>query len=103
MPSTRGWERRGWRRPGLVRERSDGAAVREQAAFTLKEGEISEVVETQFGYHVIKVAEHLPAFTVPLDKVKDQIEQYLLQGHREEATAAFVVSLKAKHKIEILI
>lgn len=86
-----------------VFERGQMVPPFEQAAFTLKEGEISEVVETQFGYHVIKVAEHLPALTVPLDKVRDQIEQYLLQGHREVATAAFVVSLKAKHKIEILI
>jgi peptidyl-prolyl cis-trans isomerase C len=46
----------------------------EQAAFTLKPGDISEPVKTPFGYHIIKVEEHT---TRPLAEVKPDIEKKL--------------------------
>jgi peptidyl-prolyl cis-trans isomerase C len=72
-------------------------------AFTLKPGAVSDLVETQFGYHIIKVAEKQAARTIPLDEVRPQVEEYLQNRNREEQTDAFVKALRAKGKVEILI
>jgi len=49
----------------------------EQAAFSMKAGEISPVIQTQFGFHILKVDEIQEASTQPLEKVKAQIEVLL--------------------------
>lgn len=45
----------------------------EDAAFKLKQGEISDVVESDFGYHIIQLTAVKPAVVKPLDEVKSQI------------------------------
>ncbi len=74
----------------------------DQVAFTLKPGDISNLVETQFGYHIIKVTEKKDPRVVPLDEVKPQLEQFLQARQREEKTAAFIESLKTKNRVEVL-
>ncbi len=44
----------------------------DEVAFALKPGEISDVVTTQFGYHIIKVTDRKPAGTVPFEEVSDR-------------------------------
>jgi len=72
----------------------------EEAAFKLKPGEVSDIVESQFGYHLIKVADKKPAETKTYDQVKDELGQYLKQQKVNQQLAQYVDQLKSKDTIE---
>jgi peptidyl-prolyl cis-trans isomerase C len=64
---------------------------------------VSDVVETDFGYHIIKVVEKQPGRTVPLDEAKPRIQQFLESQNRDKQTNAFVTGLRSKGTVEIFI
>jgi len=73
----------------------------EEAAFSLKPGEVSDIVKTRFGYHLIKVTDKKPESTVPFEDIKGRIEQYLKQGEVQKEVRELVDELRKDAKVEI--
>lgn len=71
----------------------------EKAAFELKLGQLSDVVETEYGYHIIKATGHKDAGSLLFEKVKDSIIKYLAQQKQQEFISEYIESLKAKANI----
>jgi parvulin-like peptidyl-prolyl isomerase len=70
------------------------------AAFKLKTGEISDIVETPYGYHIIKATDRKASKVTPLDdKVRDKIRNYLQQSKLTEVRTKTLADLKKDAKI----
>ena len=72
----------------------------EAAAFSQEIDKVGDVVETQFGYHLIKTTKHEQAGVRSLADVKDQLQDYLTGKKKQEALLAYIEELKAKANIE---
>lgn len=74
----------------------------EEATFAAKPGAVTPIVETEFGYHLIKVLEAKAAGTASLEEAKNSIRSFLDRKAKQEALVKHVEDLKGKAKVEIL-
>lgn len=74
----------------------------EEAAFALEEGEISEPVRTQYGYHIIQVLERRRAEGEEFENAKESIRQSLQQQRLQQALNEWIGGLRSTAKVEIL-
>ncbi|KAF0217004.1 MAG: PpiC-type peptidyl-prolyl cis-trans [Geobacteraceae bacterium] len=73
----------------------------EKVAFALKEGEVSGIVKTKFGYHIIKLTGKRPAGLRSFADVKDQIKAALLPAKQQEVFQKLKDDLKKSSKYTI--
>jgi len=71
----------------------------ENVAFGMKVDEISDIFLTDFGYHIVKLNDHVPGGPVPFDDVKEQLGEHLLGQAKSKAVEDFIDGLKAKAEI----
>ena len=71
----------------------------DKAAFELEIGKVSDIVETQFGYHIIKVTDHKDAGTTSFEQAKGNVIQQLIQEQKNELIQEYINSLKAEANI----
>lgn len=73
----------------------------EQVAFSMKEGDVSGIVKTKFGYHIIKLTGKRPAGVLPFVEVKEQIKASLLPQKQQEVFMKVKEDLKKGAKISV--
>jgi len=72
----------------------------EKVAFSLEKDKVSQVVETKFGYHLIKLEDKKEARTLGFQEVEPKIAEFLRQKKGEEQLKAYVDNLRSQAKIE---
>ena len=74
----------------------------EAAAFSLATNQVSDIVTTRFGYHIIKLSEKIPAKKVDYDKAAADIKEGLTQQALQKQFPDYLAKLKTEAGVEIL-
>ena len=73
----------------------------EAVAFTLKTNQVSGIVTTDYGYHIIKLHELIPAKKVTFPEVHERVQEYLAQVALERQMPGYFAQLKKEAGVEI--
>jgi peptidyl-prolyl cis-trans isomerase C len=73
----------------------------EKAAFALNVGDTSDIVTTDFGYHIIRVEEKRAARKFDYDDVKDDLKEYLFQQSAAKKFEDYIKELRSKAEIKV--
>ena len=73
----------------------------EEVAFSLKPGEVSGIIETEYGYHLIKMEEKKDAHLEPYENIKDKVKDQALQEMRKAAVTEFVDKALKNARVEV--
>jgi peptidyl-prolyl cis-trans isomerase C len=82
--------------------KDDMAPPFEKAAFALKPGEVSGVVESEYGFHIIKLTDRKEAKPLRLDDVRDKIREFIRSEKKQGAITAQLDKLKGHGRVEML-
>jgi peptidyl-prolyl cis-trans isomerase SurA len=85
---------------GYVRK-GELLAAFEREALRLKVGEVSGIVRTQFGFHIIKLLDRKGQDPLPFEEVKEKVQADYLESEMEKAFKQYISTLKEKSVIEI--
>lgn len=87
---------------GMIERGQTGESF-ERALFSLEPDEISPVIESPFGFHIIKAGRRQEGTITPFEQVRDQIRSILLQQERQLLMSSFLSNLRKTGNVEILI
>lgn len=73
----------------------------ENACFELKVGDVSPIVHTQFGYHIIKLTDKKPETVRPFEEAKPMLENELRIKERNDLFDKLVIDLKDKYRVRV--
>jgi peptidyl-prolyl cis-trans isomerase C len=86
---------------GWVNWAQFGSTSLKDAAFKLQPGEVSGIVQSQFGYHIMKVTDKKPASDSDFPKIKDALKEQLADKKKEDLFETYVKDLRSKAKITV--
>jgi parvulin-like peptidyl-prolyl isomerase len=75
----------------------------EEVAFALAPGEVSDMVETPFGVHILRLEERRPERLLPLDEIREKLRDHVRRERMEDAVRREIERLRATAEISILV